>query len=133
VIQIQYGRDSEEKKSLHCLYLEMKPGRPACNLVTILIELLRLIMYVYIILERRRLHLYLPWYLILGIFLFTTASRTALGPAQPLIQWIPGSLSLGVKRPRREADHSPPPSTEVKERMELYLHSPKRLHGVVLS
>jgi hypothetical protein len=25
------------------------------------------------------------------------------------------ALSLGVKRPGREADHSPPPSTEVKE------------------
>jgi hypothetical protein len=40
-----------------------------------------------------------------GIFLFTTASRTALGPTQPPIQWLPGALSLGVKRPGREADH----------------------------
>jgi hypothetical protein len=31
----------------------------------------------------------------LGIFLFTTASRTALGPTQPPIQWLPGALSLG--------------------------------------
>jgi hypothetical protein len=31
------------------------------------------------------------------------------------IQWVPGSLSLGVKRPGREADHSPPSSAEVKE------------------
>jgi hypothetical protein len=30
---------------------------------------------------------------------FTTASRTALGPIQPPIQWVPGALSLGVKRP----------------------------------
>jgi hypothetical protein len=30
-------------------------------------------------------------------------------------QWILGSLSLGVKRPGREADHSPPSSAEVKE------------------
>jgi hypothetical protein len=50
----------------------------------------------------------------LGIFLFTTASRTALGPTQPPIQWIPGALSLGIKRPGREADHSPPSSAEVK-------------------
>jgi hypothetical protein len=42
-------------------------------------------------------------------------------------------LSLGVKRPVREADHSPPCSAEVKECVELYLHSPIRLHGVVLS
>jgi hypothetical protein len=60
----------------------------------------------------------------LGIFLFTTASRTALGPTQPRIQWVPGALSLGVKRPRREADHSPPSSAEVKEWVGLYLHSP---------
>jgi len=49
------------------------------------------------------------------VFLFTTASRTALGPTQPPIQWVPGVLSLGVKRPGREADHSPPSSAEVNE------------------
>jgi hypothetical protein len=32
----------------------------------------------------------------LGIFLFTTASRTALRPTQPPIQWVPGVLFLGV-------------------------------------
>jgi hypothetical protein len=69
----------------------------------------------------------------LGIFLFTTASRTALGPTQPPIRWVPGALSLGVKRPGREADHSPPPSAEVKECVELYLHSPIRPHGVEFS
>jgi hypothetical protein len=51
----------------------------------------------------------------LGIFLLTTASRTALGPAQPPIQWVPGALSLGVKRPGREADHSPPSTAGVKK------------------
>jgi hypothetical protein len=60
----------------------------------------------------------------LGIFLFTTASRTALGSMRPPIQWVPGALSLGVKRLGREADHSPPSSTKVKEWVELYLHSP---------
>jgi hypothetical protein len=50
----------------------------------------------------------------LGIFLFTTACRTALGPTQPSIQWVQGALSVGLKRPGREVDHSPPPSTEVK-------------------
>jgi hypothetical protein len=58
----------------------------------------------------------------LGVFLFTTASRTALGPTQPPIQWVPGALSLEVKQPGREADHSPPSSAEVKECVELYLH-----------
>jgi hypothetical protein len=69
----------------------------------------------------------------LGNFLFTTASRTALTPTQPPIQWVPGALSLGVKRPEREADHSPPSSAEVKERVNYISTLPKRLHGVVLS
>jgi hypothetical protein len=60
----------------------------------------------------------------LGTILFTTASITALGPTQSPIKWVPGALSLGVKRPGREADHSPPSSAEVKEWLELYLHSP---------
>jgi hypothetical protein len=47
------------------------------------------------------------------------------------IQWVPGALSLGVKWPGNEADHSFPSSAEVKDFVELYLHSPIRLHGVV--
>jgi hypothetical protein len=47
--------------------------------------------------------------------LFTTASITALGPTHPPIQWVPGALSLGVKRPGREADSSPLSSAEFKE------------------
>jgi hypothetical protein len=50
----------------------------------------------------------------LGIFLFATVSRQALGPTQPAIQWVPGALSLGVKRPGYEPDHTPPSSAEVK-------------------
>jgi hypothetical protein len=34
----------------------------------------------------------------LAIFLFDSMSRPALGPTQPFIQWVPGALSLGVKR-----------------------------------
>jgi hypothetical protein len=33
---------------------------------------------------------------------------------KPPIEWVPGALSLGVKRPGREADHSPPSSDEAK-------------------
>jgi hypothetical protein len=47
-------------------------------------------------------------------FLLTTASRTALGPIQPPIQWISWVLSLGKKRPGRKADQSPPSNAEVK-------------------
>jgi hypothetical protein len=50
----------------------------------------------------------------LGIFLFTIMSRTALGSTQPPVQWVPGTLSLGVKWPGCEADHSPPSSAKVK-------------------
>jgi hypothetical protein len=60
----------------------------------------------------------------LGIFLFTTASRTSLGPTQPPIQWVPGALFLGVKWPGREDNHSPPYSAEVREFVELYIYCP---------
>jgi hypothetical protein len=63
-----------------------------------------------------------------GIFLFTTA-----GPTQPPIQCVPGALSLGVKRPGREADHSPPSSAEVKNAWSYISSPPIRFHGVVLS
>jgi len=69
----------------------------------------------------------------LGIFLFDTVSRPALEPIQPPIEWVSGVLSLGVNRPDREADNSPTTSAKVKECVELYLHSPIRLYGVVLS
>jgi hypothetical protein len=36
------------------------------------------------------------------------------------------ALFLRLKRPGREADHSPPPSAEVKEWVELYLHYPNK-------
>jgi hypothetical protein len=68
---------------------------------------------------------------VLGIFLFTTTSRPALGPTQPPIQWVPGALSLGVKRPGCEADHSPPSVAEVKNAWSYTSTPPVRLHGVV--
>jgi hypothetical protein len=46
----------------------------------------------------------------LEIFLLTTASRMALGSTQLPIQWVPAALSLGVKRPWCESDHSLPSS-----------------------
>jgi hypothetical protein len=71
---------------------------------------------------------------VVGIFFLATAvSRPALAPPpQPLIQWAPGALSLGVKRQGREADHSPPFSAEVKNAS--YTSTPPiRFHGLVLS
>jgi hypothetical protein len=62
-----------------------------------------------------------------------TASRTALGPTQPPIQWVLGALSLEVKRPGCEADHSSPSSAEVKECVELYIYSPNTPSRVVPS
>jgi hypothetical protein len=49
----------------------------------------------------------------------------------------PGGISVSdprVKRPGREADHSPPSSAEVKECVELYIHSPNTpsWHGTQL-
>jgi hypothetical protein len=55
----------------------------------------------------------------LGLFLFDTVFRLALGPTQPHIQLVPWALSLGIKRPWREAGHSPPSSAEAKECVEL--------------
>jgi hypothetical protein len=66
----------------------------------------------------------------LGNFLFTTASRTVLRPTQPPSQWVPRALSLGVKRPGRETDNSPPSSAEVNNAWSYTSNSPICLHGV---
>jgi hypothetical protein len=41
---------------------------------------------------------------------FTKTPTTSLGPTL----WVPATLSPGVKRPRREADRSPPSNTKVE-------------------
>jgi hypothetical protein len=50
---------------------------------------------------------------------FPHSSRPTLGPAQTLIQWVPG-----LSRRYRRVDHPPPSSGEVKERIELCFYSP---------
>jgi hypothetical protein len=50
-----------------------------------------------------------------GIFLFETMFR----PALERIQRVSGDASVRVKRPGREADHSPPSRAKVKECVEL--------------
>jgi hypothetical protein len=48
------------------------------------------------------------------VFPLAFVSRSALGPTQPPVQYVPGVLSPGGKaRPGRDADHSPPSSAEV--------------------
>lgn len=49
---------------------------------------------------------------------------------QLTIQWVAGTLSPGVKRPQREADHSPSPNAEVKEYVKLYFCSTIRFHVI---
>jgi hypothetical protein len=56
-------------------------------------------------------------------FLFSTSSRPALEPTYP-IQWVPGAVFQGVKRPGREPNHSPPNSAEVKK-MWIYTSTPR--------
>jgi len=52
----------------------------------------------------------------MGFVLFATASRPALGPNQPPIQWVTGggAVTPAVKRAGRGPDKYPPPSAEVK-------------------
>jgi hypothetical protein len=69
----------------------------------------------------------------LGIFLFATASRPAVGSTQPPMQWVPGALSPEVNRQGREADHSSQSSAEVKNAWSSTSTTPIRLHGVALN
>jgi hypothetical protein len=47
------------------------------------------------------------------IFPLASVSRPTLGPTQPPVQWVPGVLSPGLKRPECDADHSPSSNAEV--------------------
>jgi len=51
----------------------------------------------------------------MGCMIGVLGSRTALGPTQPPIQWIPWALPRGVKWLEHEVDYSPPSSAKVKE------------------
>jgi len=54
--------------------------------------------------------------------MFSTPIQTGPGAHQPPIQWVLG-LSQRVKQPGHGVDHTPPSSTEVIERVELYPYS----------
>jgi hypothetical protein len=67
-----------------------------------------------------------------GFFFSPLHPETALGPTQPLIRRVTGAVSLGVKWPGREADHSPSSTAEVETAWSYTSTLPIRLHGVVL-
>jgi hypothetical protein len=67
-----------------------------------------------------------------GIFFISPPlcpDRLWVPPASCLV--VTGTLFLGIKRPEREADHSPPSSAKVKNAWSR-TSTPIRLHGVVL-
>jgi hypothetical protein len=52
-----------------------------------------------------------------GFFLFTTLSRSALGPTQPPIQRVLGALFPGVRGLELDACHTLPSSAEVRNEL----------------
>jgi len=62
------------------------------------------------------------------IFLFSKTSRPALGPTQARIQWVPRTLSPGIKRLGLEADQSPSCSAEFKSEWSYTSTTPVCLH-----
>jgi len=57
-------------------------------------------------------------------------ARLALRPTQLPIQWVRGTLSLGLKRPGHEADHSPPSSVQRKNKWSYTFLLPYAFHDV---
>jgi hypothetical protein len=64
-------------------------------------------------------------------FHFCTSSRLTLGVHPVSYQMVPGAFTLGIKRPRREADNSNQCRGQIN--VDLYTHFSTRLHGVVLT
>jgi len=62
---------------------------------------------------------------------FSTPVQTGSGAHPVSCRMGTGSFS-GVKQPMRGFDHLPPPNTEVKERVELYIYSLSRPSWYVL-
>jgi hypothetical protein len=68
-----------------------------------------------------------------GNFSLRHRVQTGSGAHQTSYTMGNGGSFLEINRPWHEADHSPPPSAEVKECVEYTPTPPIRLHGVVLS
>jgi len=62
-------------------------------------------------------------------FVLSKTYRPTLQPTQPPSQWAGQAPSPGLKRPRRESDHSPPTSAEVP----IWLNSAHRNNSTFLS
>jgi hypothetical protein len=79
-----------------------------------------------------------PWYLEVPtgklhpcMDICVSVSRPALGPTQPPVQWVPGVLSLGLKRGRGVTLTSHPHLVSKLRMNRSYTSSPpKRLLGV---
>jgi hypothetical protein len=69
----------------------------------------------------------------MGFFLFGNASRPAMMPTQPPVQWVSGGFFPLVKRLYHKADHSLPSSAVVKYAWSYTSTPPTRPHGVVLN
>jgi hypothetical protein len=65
-------------------------------------------------------------------FFYSTASKSALGPTQPPVKWVPGAFFVRGKAARREADHSPACSAEVSIGGAIP-PLPLRVHSMVLN
>ena len=63
---------------------------------------------------------------------FSAPVQTGL-EANPAFYTMGTGSFQGVKRPGRGVDHTPTPSAEVKERVELYLYSPSETSWPVLT
>jgi hypothetical protein len=68
-----------------------------------------------------------------GNFYLRHRVRTATGPTQSPMKWVPAALSLRIKRSGCEADHSRPASAEVKNAWSYSSTPTICLHGVMLS
>jgi hypothetical protein len=67
------------------------------------------------------------------IYLFSEASRLAMGLAHFPVQWTPEAVALRVKQPGREADYfCLAPRQKKNKYVELYCLSPTSFYGVVL-
>jgi hypothetical protein len=63
--------------------------------------------------------------------LFFQVGNTFLGPTQPPVRWVPGVLSLGLKRGRGVTLTTHPHLVPRSRMSRIYTSSPsKRLHGV---